>query len=786
MAPFSDNVVFTDTSNDKLTWQRIRLLTLLDLPRPEVLMNVWSYQASSPNGKEVFRRSEKIRDLVSAHNDALENAIQYGWSYLSRRMSGDPDLVQQPGTKASSPPSEQETAPKLLTDRTPNGTTTKGDTYFDPLFYNYVTQKFLWVPDNQDEKNRANYGYCGADVYCLGFTHAFQPVRPNLMSILLGAIAAQDPLAEILKTIGCMEGKYEVYPECFPARPQVTGFIDEAKDKLDNQDRELRRAKPEDVFPKPGATPRNTPSCQDGKDAAGKTCGGARKIDPDAVLHNAKIDRAAKRYCVATQRKRLIEDKRFKETVSCETLDAIALEAQETCGMAQTLPLSCFTLEAAQSFSQNSDFSFSTFSLKSLNDLAESRLADLPHKITQIKPVQFSSTRVGLLRAAVADFLFNYKMSQQFPKEFSPYDLQHSAQELNAELNPLVVAFNEDVAAFSQHISRDLDDSRPGLFHTSRSFLSDAIITVRGIGNIQSTVDTVTQSYLDATQAKSPPDILNSLAGQSAGSGSTTGSAAASTAGALEKGALNATTVLPAIAALTPVATQAKIGRELTFQVIPHTLPGASSAELEVTLNAAETTEPGLYSKGNLTGTDAVSRVAKHLTQTRVRVESVKLFELSAFSALLQRPRSKLPVVPPLVELPLIGGLLSIPLPGAKEYHRSTAIVSAVIVPTAADLAYGMDFVRDREKLPNEEALHDIGSPTFLTGAPAAADGVAVEEPRRVEIKPIREFHNAVVGCLATGSGAVNWSPRNAAGLQCDKLTFKNVAILPGSTQSAR
>ena len=60
MVAVNDNVVFNDTSNDSLVSQRARLLTLLDLPRPEVLMNVWSYQATSSDGREILRSAESV------------------------------------------------------------------------------------------------------------------------------------------------------------------------------------------------------------------------------------------------------------------------------------------------------------------------------------------------------------------------------------------------------------------------------------------------------------------------------------------------------------------------------------------------------------------------------------------------------------------------------------------------------------------------------------------------------------------------------------------------------
>jgi hypothetical protein len=50
------------------------------------------------------------------------------------------------------------------------------------------------------------------------------------------------------------------------------------------------------------------------------------------------------------------------------------------------------------------------------------------------------------------------------------------------------------------------------------------------------------------------------------------------------------------------------------------------------------------------------------IQNTRERVESPKLFDVSAFSAMLQRPRSKFPIVPLLFEVPLL-----------RKFHRASA-----------------------------------------------------------------------------------------------------------------
>jgi hypothetical protein len=733
MTAVDDNVVFTDTTSASNVRQRARLLTMLDMPRPEVLMNMWSFQASSPSGREVAQTLENVRDLVSANNDALQHAIDYGWAYLSRQM--------------------------------------RSLEFFDPAFYNYLTQRF--VADTAEceahdpaatgcltDEQRKQWGFCASGQYCLGYEGAFQPVRPSLTSILLAMMASKNTGRTILTAIGCMEGKFEVYgSECFPDRNDIKAAV--------------------------GASPsdEDTKSCIRKERAkflenhgAGEALGG----DVTAVTKGEKA-----------------------HTLSCELLDRAAIAAQRACGLPVTLPLSCFTLQAATTFLPDS--SFSTFPLQRLNSLAEENLADLQDSLPPQRQ-NYSTTGLGLLRSAVADFFYNYKVAIQYPHDLATYHLPHSAQELNAEFNPLVLAFNQDVAALSRTLLDEAQRDVPNqntifqLWRHNKSYIANGLITVRGISGVESLVDTDTQNAFDSTQAQTLSAVLSSIMGTAAspaaaggtnsgntvtinadgsllgGSGSggggspggfTCGGAAGSTplcaVAALLKGSTSATGIAPALAAITPPQTHSIIGRQLTLDVIPHTLPGASSAELDVRLWAQEDSPPTIYSQTGSTDNDYTSRVARHNVATRVRVESVKLFDVSTFTAMVQRPRTKLPIVPPFIEIPLIGSLLSVPLPAAKIYHASSAIVSAIIVPTAADLGYGVVFQDDRAVFREDKSFSRL---TYTLR-------VLTERSQFPETALIDEYHQAMVKCLAT-SGALAYTGTPGS-LGCDKLKFANL-----------
>jgi len=317
---------------------------------------------------------------------------------------------------------------------------------------------------------------------------------------------------------------------------------------------------------------------------------------------------------------------------------------------------------------------------------------------------------IGLLRAAVADFLYNYKMSQQYPHEFSAYDLSHSADQLNASLSSIIDAFNRDLKAYQVFVRADVEyriqilnrntDGRccvKKLFGLDKpSFFNDGLVSVRTIAGQQAQVDTASQSMLNVSTAPQLSAVLNSLAGGGGGVSSTS-----STNGTTTSTGAAAGPMAPLAGAASVLSnyqtTYAQIGRLLNFTATPRSLATASSAEITVTLNADENASaPPTFMTGGTTNAGInFSRVANHDVQTRVRVESVKLFEVSSFSAIVESSRSRFPLLPPFVEIPYIGTFAGIPIGPAKEFHASSAIISAYVVPTAADIAYGLRFLPD-------------------------------------------------------------------------------------------
>lgn len=391
--------------------------------------------------------------------------------------------------------------------------------------------------------------------------------------------------------------------------------------------------------------------------------------------------------------------------------------------------------------------------------------------------------KVGLFRAAIADFLFNYKMSQQYPHDFVPYDLTQSANTLNNALSPLIDAFNRDLWSYQMFVRADMQyqveelNSRTDerccvkkLFGLDKpSFFNDGVVTVRTISGQPTNVSVTSQSFLNGSTAPELSALLSSLsalgssaAGSSAGGA---GGGSSSGSGSTSSGvppALGGTFGIVASALANYQTSFAQIGRQLSFTATPRSLATASSAEIAVTLNADESAGGPLYTGPGATDPAFnTSRVANHDTTTRVRVDSIKLFEVSSFSAIVERSRSRFPLLPPFVEIPYIGTFAGIPLGSAKEFHSSTAIISAYVIPTAADIAYGLHFVPDLMV----DGLNP-GPCSFFKGAA----GPDVKDPcifrkmfslHDVGVQqPVREFNKNITRCFATDTSSDGCSRR--------------------------
>ena len=639
--------------------EKKRILAALDFPRPEVIINTFSFQTSASQSKVLSEQNRRLQVEVGRYNDAIQLALNRTWRYL----------------QGKSP-----------------------DSYFDASFLDYLRMRFVaekaepdkTAPDKSDpasdqnstkssklsrvvklpDKERLRLNVCPANRYCLGYSSLFQPIRPNLTDMLLAVISSLDPATEIRSALNEMENHTEI-------------------DKI------LNKEVAEELFKRCNydceQTPVNFPLQCDQRDVF--------------ILRKARVIEQAN------------DNEDDNENPKKLRAESPIAQSSEVAGesSASIMPLYCFREEVASAFPAGSG----------------------------------SNNITRLLRSTLANFLFQYKMSQQYPHDFSPYQLNQSAQALNSQLNPLIVALNRDLAAALRPLEdvadisgcghKECDSGKNGFWfwqgHDTR-FVNNGILTVRTVSGKETIVDTVTQNFFDATEPPSITDLINSV-GQ-----------AESNVPSVLKSNLTADQAAAIIGALNSVKpATAKVGREFKIDITPHSLSGASAAELDLKMVTGDQADPTRYANGK-SDPDNLSRVAQQTTNTKVRLESIKLFEISSFSATLQRSRKNVPIIPPGFEIPYIGSVLSFPVAGGKQFHRSTAVMSALVVPTAADLATAFEFTRD---LWLERSLAPTASMICVDGAgPVSCLAHSAYSPDDLRA-PIWEYNRRKVQCFGTG-----------------------------------
>jgi hypothetical protein len=634
----SDMLVFNAPSGgDSGISEKKRMIAVIDLPKPEMIVNTWVLQNSSKSPESVATFDTLVQEMVGSFNSGLERAVFRGWESIKNQIERgkyfDENRIER--SKYFDESFERYLTYRYVGRLPRDMSVTSNDAAQQILDLRWNADEPVATEQRSDENNRASLRVCKVDEYCLGYNNLFYPLKPRLTHLLIAVIAADAPWAAANEAVKAMQ------------------------------------------MHEPASN------------------------NPNPADYSRALQSIARR----TSQK------------DCTTEDLKNLSATAYYDQPPPLFLGCFLEKAKTIWGPNEP--------------------SPPTKTSQL----------GLVRAAIADFLYHYKHSQQYPHEFSSYELSRSADALNSALSPFIDGFNADLKAYQEFLRTDLQyrishlPDSGGWFPWSGkgSFMNNGIITVRTISGQATNVSTTSQSFLDASAAPQ----LSDLAGAITGENPTVGSDGRPT-GILGNLPLNQAQF--ALGALKSYqSSSAQIGRLLSLDFTPRSLAAASSAEMTVVLKASESAAPTYFSGPKAGSAAGISRVATHETTTRIRVDSIKLFAVSSLSGELRKSRSRIPLLPlPLVEVPYIGSVVGIPLPSAKVYHSSIAVMSAIVVPTATDLAYGLAYNNDRVMLWPEKPV--AGSNPL---APQNWRTVRAVSLRDFRDKPIGEFHRRKMECLA-------------------------------------
>jgi len=330
---------------------------------------------------------------------------------------------------------------------------------------------------------------------------------------------------------------------------------------------------------------------------------------------------------------------------------------------------------------------------------------DFPNLRTQLELLA-EKGNLHALRVAILDFLFIYKQSLIYKKEFVPYDLQKAAHDLDSLMGPVLDAFNQDVDPYVNCQLKSLDPDQK-----ANGFVSSSSLQVTAISGTQAAVSGKVNNYFDITPPLSLADLLKAPDQN-------------------VKDALTNILKPKEIMALTALANltgqpriTAEVGRGASLTITPVSLDGASSAALDVDFNVSEESAP--QSTESTPRKDLLDRVAEHKVNSHVRVESLKLFSISSFTMELQHPERGQPF--PIIgqaweavfgQTPYLGKLFHFPDRLKTVDNRSAAIIRAVVVPTAMDLGLGLRMENDRIVDPAENATIKLNSMDQIEGKP--------------------------------------------------------------------
>ncbi len=328
-----------------------------------------------------------------------------------------------------------------------------------------------------------------------------------------------------------------------------------------------------------------------------------------------------------------------------------------------------------------------------------------------------------VMRAALLDFFFLYKQLYVYFNDFVPYDLQRTAHEVDNLLNPVVDAFDQDLDDF---VRRTMENNA-GDKKKFNGLASKGMVHVSAISGTKAQVSGAVDNYFDITPPISLSDILNPNQ-----------NAVSALKGILEPKEI---TLLTAVANMgSQPRIHAQVSENVNLTITPTALDTASSAQLDVNFEVGEPTGAAPAAVDSAASkADLLNRVADYKTATQVRVESLKLFEVSSFTMELTHPQRGAPI-------PLIGqaweGLFGT-MPGVdKLFHfpdtsktidnRAIAIVRAVVVPTAMDLGQSLGFESDRVVDPVTNTTNAMLSVQQIGGK-------------------VRPFHKQLIDCVIKG-----------------------------------
>ena len=299
------------------------------------------------------------------------------------------------------------------------------------------------------------------------------------------------------------------------------------------------------------------------------------------------------------------------------------------------------------------------------------------------RDVVAENNKIG--KAALLDFALQYERLVHDPENFDPYYLQQAAGALNTRLQLNIDALNRDV----QEVFVEPTLDRIRLIASEFCDVSYAQVgrtTVASLSGADATVDAGSVNTFEFTKPLDLADWLTKAHTLGESVGKFIPNPAENVVGAMPYSQLIG--LVGALGADRTETRKTKSGISVT--ITPNVLRNMNSAELDVKL----TTGDPMFSGTEAQGTPQFTRVSQHDVKTRVYVNALDFFDLSAFGsqATMNGGRGYVPVIGPFWrglfgEAPVIGEFLSWRKKPQTVYSQSLALTTSFITPTAMGVA---------------------------------------------------------------------------------------------------
>jgi hypothetical protein len=292
--------------------------------------------------------------------------------------------------------------------------------------------------------------------------------------------------------------------------------------------------------------------------------------------------------------------------------------------------------------------------------------------------------RSNMGRVAVLEFGFHYGRLIQEPDSFSPYFLQQAAESLNSRLQDAVDALNLDMQdLFVEPTLKKIQ----GIVK-DRKDVEYAQVGKTSVAGLSGTDTVVTSKSVNAFDVTPPLRLSDLLA-----KGKQLSDAATPFVPKPADNLVGAMPLAQVIGLIGALGEERSVWRELSagisLTITPTVLRNMNSAELAVDL---KTGDPQAGTRE--AGVRPLSRVSQHDVKTKVYVNALDFFDLSAFASqsTLNGGRGYVPIVGPVWQglfgsVPVAGKLFSWEKAPQTVFTESLVLTNSFITPTVMGIA---------------------------------------------------------------------------------------------------